>query len=307
MNLDVASQVCEHIGYAAPFVRKALMAADKPRRGIQSIEIGTGLLLQLAKKGVPLPLRDIARGAGITIGKAHPYLVSFCKVGFVTQDAAGYYELGPLALQLGLVRLQRLDAVKEATPLVEALALETGLSIAVAVWGNLGPTVVRLEQPSQPLHIAVRVGTVMSVANTATGRLFAAYLSHGDVAPLMSHAVASYGGLPEDTARAPAEDMPEILAQIRSRGVSRTLGRPIPGVNALAAPVFDSTGNLVLAVTAMGPAAVFDASWDGMVVTALCKCAAEISSRLGFRATVPAADDVAAPTALKQATKRKAN
>lgn len=33
--------------------------------------------------------------AGITIGKAHPYLVSFCKVGFVVQDDAGSYEIGP--------------------------------------------------------------------------------------------------------------------------------------------------------------------------------------------------------------------
>lgn len=288
MNLNAAPTVAKDIGYAAPFVLEALMAAEKPRRGIQSIEIGTGLLLQLARKGVPMPLRDIARGAGITIGKAHPYLVSFSKVGFVTQDAAGYYELGPLALQLGLVRLQRLDPVKEAVPLIEALAIQTGLSISVAVWGNLGPTVVRLEQPSQPLHIAVRVGTVMSVANTATGRLFAAYLSHGDVAQLMAQDVMSYGGQPDGAAMAPVEDMPEILAQIRSRGMSRTIGRPIPGITALAAPVFDSTGNLVLAVTAIGHSVVFDANWDGPVASALGHCVTEISSRLGFRMTPPA-------------------
>jgi DNA-binding IclR family transcriptional regulator len=87
--------------------------ADKPRRGIQSVEIGTQLLLELARHVSPMALRDLARGAGMSTGKAHPYLVSFLKLGFVMQDAAGRYELGPLALQLGLARLKRLDPVRE--------------------------------------------------------------------------------------------------------------------------------------------------------------------------------------------------
>ena len=73
--------------------------------------------------------RDLAKAAGMSTGKAHPYLVSFLKVGFVDQDAAGRYELGPLALQLGMAKLRRLDPVKEASPLIEGLAVETGQSI----------------------------------------------------------------------------------------------------------------------------------------------------------------------------------
>ena len=94
----------------------------------------------------------------MTAGKAHPYMVSFLKVGFVTQTAVGHYELGPLALQLGLTRLQRMDPVKEASALIEALADETSQSVAVAVWGNFGPTIVRLEEPAQPLHVNLRTG-----------------------------------------------------------------------------------------------------------------------------------------------------
>jgi len=41
----------------------------------------------------------------------------FLKAGFVAQDAGSeYYELGPPARQLGLAKLRRLDAVKEASP-----------------------------------------------------------------------------------------------------------------------------------------------------------------------------------------------
>ena len=227
-----------------------------------------------------MALRDLARASGVSAGKANPYLVSFLKVGFVSQDAAGRYELGPLALQLGLAKLQRLDPIKEAGPLIEALAAETEQSIAVAVWGNFGPTVVRLEEPTYPLHVNLRTGTVMSLAYTATGRLFAAYMPPKVVELMMREDLARLGGRGQPK-MTPAQ-MEALLSETRLRGVSRTIGQPIPGINAFCAPVFDSTNNLVLGITAMGPQASFDRAWDGKVAAPLKACALEISKRLGF-------------------------
>jgi len=255
-----------------------MSSPEKPRRGIQSVEIGSQLLLVLARHVSPLALRDLARGASMSTGKAHPYLVSFLKVGFVTQDAAGRYELGPLALQLGLSKLQHLDPVKEASPLVEALAEETGQSIALAVWGNLGPTIVRLDEPVQPMHVNLRTGTVMSLANTATGRLFSAYMPPKVVEKAMGDDALRRGG---DAASITRAEFEALLAETRAHGLSRTLGQPIAGIDAFCAPVFDHAGNLVLGITAMGPAATFDSSWEGAVAGPLKRCAVDVSARLG--------------------------
>ena len=256
---------------------------EKPRRGIQSVEIGTQLLIALGRHVAPMALRDLGRASGITVGKAHPYLVSFLKVGFVVQDSAGRYELGPLALQLGLAKLQRLDPIREASPLIESLAAETGQSIAVAVWGNFGPTVVRLEEPIQPMHVNLRTGTVMSLAYTATGRLFAAYLPPKVVEKMMIEDLARLGGRgqPELT----HAQIEKLLVETRRHGMSRTLGQPIPGIDAFCAPVFDSADNIVLGITAMGPQATFDSAWNGTVALPLKACALEISRRLGFVAS----------------------
>ncbi len=256
---------------------------EKPRRGIQSVEIGTQLLIALGRHVAPMALRDLGRASGITVGKAHPYLVSFLKVGFVVQDSAGRYELGPLALQLGLAKLQRLDPIKEASPLIESLAAETGQSIAVAVWGNFGPTVVRLEEPIQPMHVNLRTGTVMSLAYTATGRLFAAYLPPKVVEKMMIEDLARLGGRGQpELSHAQIE---KLLVETRRHGVSRTLGQPIPGIDAFCAPVFDSANHIVLGITAMGPQATFDSAWNGTVALPLKACALEISRRLGFVAS----------------------
>lgn len=254
---------------------------EKSRRGIQSIEIGSALLLELARKIRPVALKDLAKAAGMTTGKAHPYMVSFLKVGFVSQTDAGHYELGPLALQLGLIRLQRMDPVKEASAVLEQLAHTTGQSVALAVWGNLGPTIVRMEEPIQPMHVNLRTGTVMSLTATATGRLFAAYMPPKVVERLLSEDLArsSYGTAPNPYHT--SQDLEPLLAEIRKHGLSRTRGQPIPGIDALCAPVFDADAHIVLGVLVMGPSATFDSEWDGKIAQPLKACAAEISRRVG--------------------------
>ena len=59
------------------------------------------------------------------------------------------------------------------------------MSVAAAALGPLGPTVVRLEESARPQHVSLRVGTVMSLVNTAIGRVFAAHLARDVLAPLL--------------------------------------------------------------------------------------------------------------------------
>ena len=62
---------------------KAKPAAVHGQRGIQSVEVGGQLLRALAHHGRPMALKDLAREAGMTPAKAHPYLVSFGKLGLI--------------------------------------------------------------------------------------------------------------------------------------------------------------------------------------------------------------------------------
>jgi len=269
-----------------PTLRTKDFLIEKNRRGIQSIETGSSLLLQLAQHVRPMSLKDLAKAAHMTAGKAHPYLVSFLKVGFVTQNDAGHYELGPLALQLGFARLQRLEPVREATQVIERLAEEIEQSVALAVWGNLGPTIVRLDEPAEPMHVNLRAGTVMALKTTATGRLFAAYLPHQIIERALQADRVYPGARIGVRADISQEAFEAAVAETRQQGMSRTLSQPIPGIDALCAPVFDSAGHLALGILAMGPSTTFDSDWNGNVATPLRACAREVSQRLGYRALV---------------------
>lgn len=255
---------------------------EKERRGIQSIEVGGQLLLALGRHGRPMPLGELSRAADMAPGKAHPYLVSYAKLGLVTQDAlTGHYWLGPTAVQLGLVTLRMLNPVREATPLAHELAQDTGHSVALSVWGNLGPTVVFMVEAIYPLHVNMRTGTVMSLASTATGRLFAAFLPPRLIEESMFEDSRRLG--PDIAPALPPEELQPLLAEVRRHGLSRSVNNPTPGVCSFAAPVFDYSGNIALGVTLMGRSSAFDPAWDGPQAQAVRRCAAEVSRRLGHQ------------------------
>jgi DNA-binding IclR family transcriptional regulator len=253
------------------------LPAPRARRGIQSVEVGGQLLRALAHHGRPMALKDLAREAGMSAAKAHPYLVSFGKLGLIEQDAASArYGLGPLAMQLGLISLQQYDPVRLATPLIAALARELGHTVGVAVWGNHGPTIVRVEEAAAAVHVNMRHGTVMSLRGTASGLLFCAHLPRQVVVQAL--AVERDGPTKLD-ARLQAQ-----LIEVRGQGLAQAADASVPGISALAAPVFDLGNAIVMSLTAIGPSAVFDARFDGTVGRALRRSALELSRQLGAAA-----------------------
>ena len=256
----------------------------KERAGIQSVEVGFGLLQVLGDAAGPLMLRDLARAANMSAAKAHRYLVSFQRLQLVVQDASSTrYDLGPAALKLGLASLSRLDAVKLARERITLLVEEIGHTLALAVWANHGPTIVHWEESPSAVTVNLRLGDVMPLLSSATGLCFAAYAPKEAIAPMLK----------EEMARAQKQgrtDLPGTLAEVRAlldevrrRGVARVVDTLLPGIVAFCVPVFDSDGHIALGMVALGPAGTFDPEWGGAVEGPLRAAAIQLSSDLGYR------------------------
>ena len=258
---------------------------EKTRAGIQSVEVGFALLDALARARGPLMLRDLAAAAGMSAAKAHRYLVSFQRLGLVSQDGASTrYDLGPAALKLGLAAITRLDAVKLARERMPALMERIGHTLALAVWGNHGPTIVHWEESPQSVTVNLRLGDVMPLLTSATGRCIAAHASREAVAPLLREELARARQLGRtDLPRTQAE-LQQTLREVRERGLARVVDTLLPGIAGFCAPVFDFDGHLVLGIVAMGSVASFDTTWNGAVAAPLRAAAQQLSAELGFRA-----------------------
>ena len=258
--------------------------SDDARRAVHSVEVGGKLLLVLAQNRRPLQLKDLAAQAGLTPARAHPYLVSFGKLGLIEQDhGSGRYALGPAALQVGLACLSQLDPLQMATPVAEELAASSGFAVALALWGNMGPTVVRMIDARQPLMVAMRAGTVMSVLGTATGRAFAAALPEARVAGAAPGALGDDPGRPSALSVAERAVLKQARAELRAHGLVRAQGRPIPGVNVFSAPAYDHEGQPAIVITALGHQDHFPTAWNSSLAAAVRAAAAAISGRLGNR------------------------
>jgi predicted transcriptional regulator len=83
------------------------------KHGVQSLEIGMGILRAMVNGQRSMMLKDIAAAAEMPASKAHRYLVSLIRAGLVEQDPlTSRYDIGPFALNIGLVAIDRLDRVR---------------------------------------------------------------------------------------------------------------------------------------------------------------------------------------------------
>lgn len=250
---------------------------------MQSVEVGASLLRALANADGPQSLGALARAAGMSSAKAHRYLVSYVQAGLAVQsERSGTYDLGPLAVRLGLAALERFDIVRVAGERLAALRDEVEQTVVLAVWTDAGATVARIELSRQPVTLAVRVGTAHPVLTSATGQIFLTYALAAVGEPriageLAAAKLAGVAGAPVD------RDAVEALRdEVRDRGLARVDQTFLVGVRALAAPLFHGDGRLAAAVTVVGRPDALDLDPDGAPARALrafiAACSASLSS-----------------------------
>lgn len=188
------------------------------------------------------------------------------------------HDLGhPSADQAARAQSQ-LHAMRLGARAMARLAREFDETMALAVWGNHGPTVTTWEPASTPVSSALPLGLILPVTSTATGLAFAAHLPP---------AVAGRFARPElDGAAQSSAAWENRLAEVRRHGLARQpLGTFYGGgavINALSAPVRDATGHAVLAMTAVGEARRFSADIDSVFAQALKAASDDLSRRLGY-------------------------
>jgi DNA-binding IclR family transcriptional regulator len=176
-------------------------------------------------------------------------------------------------------------AVRNAMQPALDLATRAGQSVLLAAWGDRGPTVLQSVEPSASLHAGVHVGTVMSLVHSTTGRVFAAYKQTANLQDLIK---ADIGLQTPEGSHLSGEQFEAILADIRKRGLARGEGLPIPGINSISAPVYDSGGDIVLVLTLFGVGGTFDVAWKGTLATSLLETTRELTA-LNASPAVPAA------------------
>jgi DNA-binding IclR family transcriptional regulator len=190
------------------------------------------------------------------------------------------YRLGPEAVTLGLVALDRMDLRTAARPVLERLVKATGETCMLGVIS--GDHAVYIDQVPSPheVRMNITVGVSRPFNCTAVGKVLLAYRDDDEMVRLYGA-----GAFREATARSirDVDTMRHELERIRREGVALDVEEYLVGARCVAAPIRDFEGRVVAAVAASGPAERMKAG-EEHVVTEVRKAAADISAALGASA-----------------------
>lgn len=264
--------------------KKSSTDPDQRRQRVQAAETCLAVLKALATLGGRASLTAIGTAVDESPAKVHRYLASLMAEGLVEQDRGGtLYALGSEAIRVGLAAMRQNDPIRLAEPALLQLRESLQVTSFVAVMGNMGPTIVRFEEPSLPVTVNVRVGSVMSMLWSATGRAFFAFMDEQpQVNALVQEELAQ--ALPAKRQTLDAEDpLGRLRSEIRAAGCAAIRDTNLPGISAVAAPIRDYAGHVVAVLCALGASGGFNADPRGKIAHAICLEAQRISASMGYR------------------------
>ncbi len=256
----------ETLPLPAPGVK---MSGDRRGR-VQSVEVGVGLLRALIDAGEPQALGALARTAGMAPPKAHRYLASYVESGLVVQsERSGAYDLGPLAVRMGLTAIDRYHALANAVERLDEFRDKIQQTAMLTVWADGGPIVARISLSRQPVTLAVRPGTTFPLLSSASGRIFLAFAEPRLTRDLVDRELANAASLAASGLPKTRDEVDALIKEIRERSLARVAQTFLIGVEAIAGPIFGPDGRLAASLTAVGHPGNIDIAWDGPVARAI--------------------------------------
>jgi DNA-binding IclR family transcriptional regulator len=246
--------------------------------GVQSVDRAVSVLEILARRG-EAGVSEVAAHVGVHKSTAFRLLGALEGRDLVEQtQQRGKYRLGFGILRLAGAIPGRLDVIKQGHPVCETLAAQIGETVNLAVLQS--HFAVNLDQVRGPSAVAAHnwVGQLTPLHATSSGKVLLAAVPGRDRAALLKAAGMSRFTANTMTSVASLERQ---LVTVADDGYAVCIEEFEDGLNALAAPIRDHTGQVVAAISVSGPAYRFTEQRIEHVAPDVLASATTISERMG--------------------------
>jgi DNA-binding IclR family transcriptional regulator len=235
------------------------------RRALEILEL-------LAAEGA-LGTNEMARRLATTPSTVSRQLGTLAESRFVEQiPESGRYRLGIRVVELANALLARLDVRTVARPFLESLVAEIGETATLSVPGDPDAITVDFVAAQRYVQGVAHLGRPSIAHATAAGKVMLAF---GDAEPVLPLARYTPHTITDGAALA-AE-----LDRVRLRGFAEAHEERELELNAVAAPVFASSGSIVGIVALQGPVSRFGRAAARAALPQLLAATEAISSELG--------------------------
>jgi IclR family acetate operon transcriptional repressor len=240
---------------------------------LATVEKAIDLLFHLHAETGPRGVTAVGRALDLPKSTTHRLLSTLTRRGLLERSARGQYRPGIGLLALGLGCLDREPVVVAARPVLESEAQRLGETVFLTSARAGEIFVLDKVEGSGFLRAAPRIGSTVPAHATAVGKL---YLAHAPDA-------VSLGGAPLERFTPATRTTPAVLAaeleRVRRQGFAENRDEWIPGLSALASPVF-AGGRMVAALAVATASPRLEALRSSSIVGRVVAAAARIGERM---------------------------
>lgn len=243
----------------------------------QSLDRGLRILDEIAAGRTTLG--EISTSLGVHKSTVLRLLATLQQHHFVYREDASNYRLGRRLFSLASFALDSRQLIAQARDIMRRLGQSSGHASYLASLEGGELVVVGVASGRRALHPVVGVGDALSIHATAAGKVLLS-----DLAVSARDDLLGEPPLEACTERTitDAGDLNTQASRAASLGYAMELGEFLPHVNALAAPVRDSSGAIVASLALTVPSVSFSEAELTAFVPELLAAATEISSNLGW-------------------------
>ncbi|GAB2920615.1 IclR family transcriptional regulator [Rheinheimera gaetbuli] len=200
-----------------------------------------------------LSLTELEQRLAVPRTTAFRILQTLCQEQVLEKHGKRYL-VGAQLFKMGLSLLSSQRLQQQALPMLQQLALSTGLSTHLALPHTKGALLVEVCDSPNPLRLAARPGTIADFNCSAAGKVFLAFHHFDQI-----HSFAAAGLFNRRTSHSLVQpnELTTELQRILARGYASDEMEYHDDVRCLAAPVRNSEGAVVAAVGITGPLALF--------------------------------------------------
>ncbi|MDP9241298.1 MAG: IclR family transcriptional regulator [Actinomycetota bacterium] len=261
------------------------MPAADPRRapsgGLSSVTSAARVLKEFRHGDRDLGVTELARRLGLGKSTVHRILTTLTADGLLEREpSSGHYRLGLAMYDLGAnVPIHR-DIHQLALPVMEALRHQTQESVHIGVRDGREVVYVERMESQQAVRTFMRIGHRNWAHCTASGKVLLAFLPAERL-----DSVLDGWELVGKTERT-ITDLDELRAElrrVRTRGYGTNVNESEPGSSSVAAPIHDSRGEVLAALSLVGPTMRMSTRSLRRYAAMVADGAGTVSERLGYR------------------------
>lgn len=254
--------------------------------GVSSSSIRVLEILEALSNAGPQTLKELTDRLDQPRASLHRLLRSLEEAGYLAQEGREY-RLGTKTVTLAN-RISQSTHTAELTPrahpILVRLASDTAETVILAALSDSRQEMVYADVivADSPLQYAVPSGDRRPLYSSAAGKAVLAFMPAEEQANYIT--TAEFRAITPFTTK--REQLPEILAKIRSSGVIHDRDGHFVGAGAIASPIFNARGEVFAAVVIAGPSDRLDRiATTG--IRLVREAAEEISRAMGFADAYP--------------------